>query len=156
MKNMYGKELVFPEDLYYSEELLWVKDLGGNKVRLGICDLAVKSVKHLQYVKISSRPGAQITKGKSLGYVETTKGVWEIVVPLSGTVVEVNPRVAKGNANPIFDDPYGNGWLIDVEMAGDAASELKALMQGSDEKTKKWIVEKAEEIVPLHMDEEDE
>ena len=156
MKNMYGKELVFPEDISYSEELLWVKDLGGNKVRLGICDLAVKSVKHLQYVKISAKPGAQVTKGESLGYVETTKGVWEIIIPLSGTVVEVNPHVAKGNANPIFDDPYGRGWLIELETAGDAASELKALMDGSAEETKKWIDEKAEEIVPLSMMEEDD
>ncbi len=50
MKNMYGKEIVFPEDVYYSEELLWVKDLGKNKVRLGICDLAVKTVKDIVFV----------------------------------------------------------------------------------------------------------
>lgn len=154
MKNMYGKELVFPEDVYYSEELLWVKDLGANKVRLGICDLAVKSVKDLLYVKISIRQGAQAKKGESLGHVETTKGVWDIIVPLSGTVVEVNPPIAQGNANPIVVDPYGKGWLVELETAGDAGSELKALLKGSDAKTKQWILEKAEELVP--MMEEDE
>jgi glycine cleavage system H protein len=154
MKNMWGKELVFPEDVYYSEELLWVKDLGENKVRLGICDLGVKSVKKLIYVKISARPGKQITKGESLGFVETTKMVWDIIVPLSGTVVEVNPIVSKGNPNPIVDDPYGRGWLVELETAGDAGSVLEALMKGSDEKTKKWILGKAEEIVPLMPEEE--
>jgi glycine cleavage system H protein len=156
MKNMWGKELVFPEDLYYSEDLLWVKDLGGNKVRLGICDLAVKSVKTLNFVKITSKVGAQVAKGETLGHVETTKGVWDIVVPFSGTVVEVNPLVAKGSANPIVSDPYGNGWLVELETAGDAESALKALRKGSDEETKKWITEKAEDTVPLSMMEDDD
>ena len=154
MKNIYGKELVFPEDVYYSEELLWVKDLGGNKVRLGICDLAVKSVKNIVYVKISSRIGDKVTKGESVGHVETTKGVWDIIIPLSGTVVEVNGPIAKGNANPIVAEPYGNGWLVELETAGDAASELKALLKGSDAETKKWILEKAEELVPLMEEDE--
>ena len=154
MKNIYGKELVFPEDVYYSEELLWVKDLGGNKVRLGICDLAVKSVKNIVYVKISSRIGDKVTKGESVGHVETTKGVWDIIIPLSGTVVEVNGPIAKGNANPIVAEPYGNGWLVELETAGDAASELKALLKGSDAETKKWILEKAEELVPLREEDE--
>jgi len=154
VKNIYGKELVFPEDVYYSEELLWVKDLGGNKVRLGICDLAVKSVKNIVYVKISSRIGDKVTKGESVGHVETTKGVWDIIVPLSGTVVEVNPPMAKGNANPIVAEPYGKGWLVELETAGDAASELKALLKGSDAETKKWILEKAEELVPLMEEDE--
>jgi len=101
MKNMYGKELKFPEEVYYSEELLWVKDQGGNKVRIGISDLGVKSVKGLVHVKITSRKGAQVAKGDSLGYVETTKGVWEVIAPVSGTVVEINPPIIQGNANPI-------------------------------------------------------
>lgn len=155
MKNMWGKELKFPEDLYYSEELLWVKDLGANKVRLGICDLGVKSVKNLNYVKISARVGGKVTKGESLGHVETTKGVWEIITPLSGTVVEVNPPIARVNANPIVADSYGNGWLVELETAGDSGSALKALRKGSDAETKKWILEKGKELVPLR-EEEDE
>ena len=154
MKNIYGKELVFPEDVYYSEALLWVKDLGGNKVRLGICDLAVKSVKNIVYVKISSRIGDKVAKGESVGHVETTKGVWDIIVPLSGTVVEVNPPIASGRSNVIVTEPYGNGWLVELETAGDAASELKALLKGSDAETKKWILEKAEELVPLMEEDE--
>ena len=155
MKNMWGKELKFPEDVYYSEELLWVKDLGANKVRLGICDLGVKSVKNLSYVKISARVGGKVTKGESLGYIETTKGVWQVIAPLSGTVVEVNPPIAQGNANPIVADSYGKGWLVVLETAGDSGSALKALLKGSDAKTKQWILEKAEELVPKGGEDED-
>ena len=153
MKNIYGKELKFPEDLYYSDDLIWIKDQGGNKVRIGISDLGVKSVKNLMYVKINSRVGTKVTKGESMGYVETTKGVWEIIAPLSGTIVEINPPISKGNASVITSESYGSGWLIDLEMADE--SELQALRKGSDAETKQWIQEKAEELVPL-MDEEDE
>lgn len=154
MKNMWGKELAFPEDVYYSEELLWVKDEGVHRFRVGICDVAVKSVKELLFVDVAPRPGAQVAKGEILGYVETSKGVWEIVAPLSGTLVTVNPPIAQGNANPIVDDPYGKGWLIELETAGDAGSELQALRKGSEAKTREWLREKAEALVPL-MDEED-
>ena len=155
MKNMWGKELKFPEDVYYSKELLWVKSQGGNKVRIGICDLGVKSVKNLNYVKISASVGSKVPKGKSLGHVETTKGVWEIIAPFSGTVVEINPPIAKGNANPIINDSYGNGWLVEMETEGDAGSALKDLMKGSDAETKKWIQEKADELVPKIEEDED-
>jgi len=153
MKNMYGKELKFPEDVYYSEELLWVKDLGGNKVQIGISDLGVKSVKSLVHVKIVARVGTKVSKGDSMGHVETTKGVWEVIAPLSGTVVEINKPITMGNANPIEHEPYGVGWLVEMEMADD--SELKALRNGSNEETKKWILEKVEEVVPL-MEEDDD
>jgi glycine cleavage system H protein len=153
MKNMWGKELKFPEDVHYSEELLWVKDLGANKVRIGVSHLGVKSVKNLNFVKISARVGGKVTKGESLGHLETTKGVWEIIAPLSGTLVEMNPPIAQGNANPIVSDSYGKGWLVELKTEGDAGSALKALLKGSDAKTKKWILEKAEELIPK-MDED--
>ena len=156
MKNIYGKELKFPEDVYYSEELLWVKDQGGNKVRIGICDLGVKSVKNLVHVKINARVGAKVTKGESIGHVETTKGVWEIITPLSGTVVEINPPITRGNASPIVHEPYDTGWLVELETEGDLASQLQVLRHGSDAETRQWIHEKAEELVPLKDEDEDE
>ncbi len=154
MKNMYGKELKFPEDIYYSEEFIWVKDLGGNKVQIGISDLGVKAVKKLAHVKIVAKEGAQITKGKPVGHVETSKGVWEIIAPVSGTVAAINPPLTKGNANPIQMDPYGNGWVMEVETADD--SEVKALKKGADEDTKAWINEMIEENVPLMDEDEDD
>ena len=154
MKNMYGKELIFPEDLYYTEELLWVKDLGGNKIRIGVSDLGVKSVKHLVHVKMSAKAGDKVSKGDSMGHIETTKGVWVINAPIAGTIVEINKPCTMGNANPIDSDNYGTGWIMDMEI--EDAGELKTLMSGADEETKKWLVEKAEEIVPLWEEEDDD
>ena len=153
MRNLYGKELKFPEELYYSEELLWVKDLGGGKVKIGVSDLGTKSVKHLVHVKMSAKAGDKVAKGDSLGYIETTKGVWQIIVPFAGTIVEINKPLTVGNANPTDSDNYGSGWIADIEMAD--ANDLKSLMNGADAETQKWLVEKAEEIVPL-MEEDDD
>ena len=105
------------------------------------------------HVKINPRVGTKVTKGEPIGHVETTKGVWEVITPLSGTVVDINPPIIKGNANPIVHEPYGTGWLVELEMADE--SELKALRNGSEEETKQWIKEKAEELVPM-LDEDDD
>ena len=153
MKNMYGKELKFPEDVHYSEELLWVKKLDGNMIRVGVSDLGVKAVKELVHVNVTAGKNAQVAKGDLLGQIETTKGVWEIIAPLSGTIIEINPPIVQGNAIPIQNDNYGRGWIIEMEMADD--SDLNTLRNGSEEETKKWVQEKAEEVVPL-MDEEDD
>ncbi len=154
MMNMYGKELKFPEDLYYSEEFIWVKDLGGNKVQIGISDLGVKAVKELAHVKIDAKVGDQISKGKPIGHVETSKGIWEIIAPVYGTVMEINPPLTNGNAYPIQMDPYGKGWVMEVEISDE--NEVKALKKGSDESTKAWINEKVEENVPLMDDDDDD
>jgi len=154
MKNMWGKELKFPEDVYYSEELLWVKDLGGNKVRVGISHIGVRATKKLVHIKMSTREGAQVTKGKPMGYMETSKGIWEIIAPFDGTVIEINPPISRGNASTIAEDSYGDGWLVDMEIAGE--SDLKALKNGADAETKKWINDKVEEVVPLMHEADDD
>lgn len=154
MKNMWGKELNFPEDVYYSEEFLWVKDLGGKKVRVGISHLGVKAVKQLVHVKMTVRDGAQVTKGQPMGHVETSKGIWEIIAPFDGTVIGINPPISRSNSTPIVEDSYGEGWLVDMEIAGD--SELKSLRNGADAETKKWIDEKVEEVVPVMQEADDD
>ena len=157
LKNVWGKELHFPEDVYYTPELLWVKSecsgfgcqSGGNKLRIGISDLGVKSVKALTYVRIKSRVGAQLKKGDLIGMVDTSKMVWEIIAPVSGVVVAVNEKLLQGNPALIRNDNYGEGWILQLERTSETESELQQLYKGGEAETKKWIEEKAKEIVPL-------
>lgn len=149
MRNIWQKELTFPEDIYYSPELLWAKDLGGNKIRMGISDLGVKSVKSLIYIRFTTPVGNEIKKGDTLGFVETSKMVWEIITPLSGKLIERNRKLSSGNPAVLVKDPYGEGWLVDIEKTGNTEDELKGLHKGDDTDTKKWINEQAEAIVPL-------
>ena len=149
--NNWGKELKFPEDVLYSPELLWVKIEPENKLRLGISDLGVKAVKRLVYIRIKSRVGDQLKKGDLIGMVETSKMVWEIRVPISGVVVGVNKVHLRGNPNTLEEDPYGEGWLLQLERTSDTESELPQLIRGDEAEGKKWIAERVEAIVPLQQ-----
>jgi len=147
--NSWGKKLSFPEDLLYSPELLWVKVEPENKLRLGISDLGVKAVKSLIYIRVKSRAGKPLKKGELIGMVETSKMVWEIKAPVSGMVVDVNKQLLRGDPSPLVVDPYGKGWILQLERTSESESELPLLLDGSQPKTKEWIAEQVEAIIPL-------
>ena len=153
MKNIWGRELTFPEDVLYTPELLWVKVESGDKLRIGISDLGVKAVKSLLYIEVETPVGTQVKKGDVLGTVETSKAVWEIIAPVSGVVVAVNEKLLQGNPALIELDPYGEGWIVVLERTSETESELQQLLRGGEAKTKKWIEEQVQAIVPLMAEE---
>jgi glycine cleavage system H protein len=56
------------------------------------------------------------------GEVESTKSVSEIYAPISGTIVVINEKL-DSNPEVINSDPYGQGWIAEIEIAGAALSE---------------------------------
>lgn len=150
--NYWGKKLSFPEELLYTPELLWVRIEPEDKLRIGISDLGVKAVKELLFIRIKSRAGDHLKKGDLIGMVETSKMVWEIIAPVSGVVVGVNEQLLSGNPAPIEHDPYGEGWILQLQKTDETESELAQLMPGKEEKTKQWISERIEATVPLQSD----
>ena len=153
MKNVWGKELTFPEDVLYTPELLWIK-VEPEKLRIGISDLGVKSVKRLLFIRIACRVGTQVKKGDTLGMVETSKRVWEIIAPVSGVLIAINKKISSGNTLPLTHDPYGEGWLVEMEKVSETESELQGLLKGDEADTENWIREQAEAIIPLAPDDE--
>jgi len=149
LKNYFGKELKFPEDVSYTPELLWVKEESGNKLRIGISHLGVRAVKKLLYIRIKSRVGDQVKKGDLIGMVETSKMVWEIIAPVSGVVVAVNAKFLPGNPDPLDHDAYGEGWILELERTSETESELQQLHKGGEAETKQWIEEQVEANIPL-------
>jgi len=83
--------------------------------------------------------------------VETSKMVWQIIAPVSGVVVAVNDKLLAGNPAVIEHDPYGEGWILQLQKTSETTRELSQLMPGSDEKTKQWIAERIEATIPLQM-----
>ncbi|MCL5734236.1 MAG: hypothetical protein M1274_01390 [Actinobacteria bacterium] len=146
---MWGYELKFPDGIYYSPELLWVKDEADKKLRLGISDLGVKSVKELIHIRIKSRAGSPVNKGDLIGMVETSKMVWQIIAPISGVVVAVNEKFQKNNPTILHNDPYGEGWILLVERTDETDGQLSQLHAGGEAGTEKWIADLAQTIVPL-------
>ena len=73
-----------------------------------------------------------MTKGGSYGEVESVKAVSDLISPLSGTLLEVNPKVVE-EPETVNEDPYGDGWLARIRL-GDA-SELDDLLDAAAYKT---------------------
>jgi glycine cleavage system H protein len=103
-----------PEELHYSEEHEWVR-AEGTRVRIGITDYAQDALGDIVFVDLPA-VGSQVEVGGQLGEVESTKSVSEIYAPLSGTVTAVNDALADGPER-INQDPYGEGWICELELA---------------------------------------
>jgi glycine cleavage system H protein len=115
-----------PDDLRYSPEHEWVR-VDGTKVRVGITDYAQDALGDIVFVDLPT-VGTEVEVGGQLGEVESTKSVSEIYSPLAGTVTAVNDTLTEGPER-INQDPYGEGWLCELELAtgADPGSLLDAV-----------------------------
>jgi glycine cleavage system H protein len=106
-----------PDDLRYSAEHEWVR-VEGTRARVGITDYAQDALGDIVYVELPA-VGTQLESGGPMGEVESTKSVSEIYAPLAGTITAVNEALTAGPER-INTDPYGDGWICELELAGDA------------------------------------
>ena len=113
----------FPEDLYYSKEHTWVR-LAAGKAVIGVTDHAQKELGAIVFAELPE-DGADIEKNEILGSLESSKTVAEVVAPISGQVLKSN-RDLEEDPSLINDDPYGNGWLVAMEI--DDPDELEGLL----------------------------
>jgi glycine cleavage system H protein len=105
---------VIPEELRYTAEHEWVQPQSG-AVRVGITDFAQDALGDIVYVQLPELD-TQVAAGDPLGEVESTKSVSEIYAPIAGKVVARNEQLADA-PELINTDPYGAGWLVDIEPA---------------------------------------
>jgi len=114
----------FPDDLKYTKDHEWCRVQGGRAV-VGITDHAQDQLGDIVYVELPD-VGDQVKKGEAFGVVESTKAVSELFAPVSGKVVEVNDPLTDA-PETINEDPYEEGWMIQVEMSSPAeANDLLA------------------------------
>jgi glycine cleavage system H protein len=104
---------VIPEDLRYTAEHEWVQPRSGAPVRIGITDFAQDALGDIVYVQLPDT-GTEVAVGDSFGEVESTKSVSELYAPVAGTVVARNDQLAEA-PELINTDPYGAGWLVEIE-----------------------------------------
>ncbi len=110
----------FPEDLRYTKEHEWAR-ADGARVRVGITDFAQDALGDVVYVDLPE-VGAEVTASQAFGEVESTKSVSDVFSPLSGTIVERNPLLDE-RPELVNEQPYGDGWLIVIEVADPALIE---------------------------------
>ena len=111
-----------PEHLKYSSEHEWLAP-AGRTAKVGITGYAAEHIGDIVFVELP-KIGTTVIAGSSFGVIEAVKSVSELFAPVSGTVVAINERVAK-EPELVSADPYGAGWLIEVDMSNEG--ELAAL-----------------------------
>ena len=115
-----------PEDRFYSSEHEWLK-IEGNEASMGISDHAQYALGDVVYVELPEI-GRKINQGSAIGVVESVKAVSDIFAPISGYVRAINNKVLE-NPELINQDPYGEGWLIKIEIS--EPSEQKKLLDNN-------------------------
>ncbi len=113
----------FPENLKYSKDHEWVS-ISGNVGTVGITDFAQRELGDIVYVDIGTA-GDTLDKESVFGTVEAVKTVSDLLMPVSGKIIELNKELDT-NPEAVNQDPYGKGWMVKIELTD--PSELDALM----------------------------
>jgi glycine cleavage system H protein len=112
-----------PEGLLYTKDHEWVK-IEGKKATVGITDFAQGELGDIVYVDITTL-GQEVAEHEVFGTVEAVKTVSDLFMPVSGKIVEVNKGL-DASPEKVNADPYGDGWMIKIEVTGDTKGLLKA------------------------------
>lgn len=111
-----------PAELKYTKDHEWVK-IEGNIAVVGITDHAQGELGDIVYVDVDT-VGDEMEAGAVFGSVEAVKTVADLFLPVSGVVSELNEAL-EDEPELVNTDPYGKGWIVKVEISGDAdLSEL--------------------------------
>ena len=109
---------MFPEDLRYTDKHEWLRAGNGGTVRVGITAFAAEALGDVVYVSLP-QVGEEVALDDSCAEIESTKSVSDVFAPVSGVVTAVNPLL-DGAPETINADPYGAGWMFEVEMSDTA------------------------------------
>lgn len=117
-----------PTNLKYTREHEWIKDNGDGTATIGVTDFAQSELGDIVFVELEE-PGFTFEKDEEFGTIEAVKTVSELYAPVSGEIVAINEQLEE-EPELVNDDPYGDGWMITIELAD--ASELDELMSADE------------------------
>jgi len=106
-----------PDDRKYLESHEWATT-EGDAVRIGISDFAQDELGDVVFVELPAE-GDELAAGEEFGVVESIKAVSDLYAPISGTVTAVNEELFDA-PELLNDDPYGDGWMLEVEPADES------------------------------------
>jgi len=120
-------EASYPDDLLYHPEHDWAR-VDGEVATLGITWYAQDSLGEVVFFE-APEVGRTVAKDESYAEIESVKAVSDVIAPLSGEVVEVNPAISE-KPETVNEDPYAEGWLVKIRMSD--PSETESLMDAAD------------------------
>ena len=113
-----------PDDLYYTEDHEWLRVNNGTAT-VGITDFAQSELGDIVFVELEPE-GTELGKDDIFGTIEAVKTVSELYMPVSGTITAINDELELA-PEIVNDDPYGDGWMIEIEVEN--PEEIDALME---------------------------
>ena len=116
-------EYEFPSELMYLQTHEWIR-IEDNIATIGITDFAQHQLGDIVYVELPEI-GTTIDKGSNVAEIESVKAVGELIMPLSGKIIEINTALA-GKPESVNSSPYGTGWIVKIEINN--KSEIEDLL----------------------------
>jgi glycine cleavage system H protein len=113
-----------PDDLYYTEDHEWLRVEDGTAT-VGITDFAQSELGDIVFVELEPE-GTELGKDDIFGTVEAVKTVSELYMPVSGIITAFNDELEL-SPEVVNDDPYGGGWMIEIEI--ERPAEIENLME---------------------------
>jgi len=114
--------MTIPSELKYTKDHEWIR-LEGDIATIGITAFAQSELGDIVYIEIETI-GETIEKEAVFGTVEAVKTVSDLFMPLTGEVLELNPRL-ESEPELVNKDPYGDGWMVKVKVSDlSSVSEL--------------------------------
>ncbi|GAA4615666.1 glycine cleavage system protein GcvH [Saccharopolyspora hordei] len=104
-----------PDEIKYTEEHEWVQRTGEDTVRVGITEYAQQQLGDVVFVQLPE-VGQQVSKGESLGEVESTKSVSDIYAPVTGEVTARNEGL-EDQPELVNSEPLDGGWMVEIKLA---------------------------------------
>ncbi len=112
-----------PQNLKYTKDHEWIR-VEGNQAYIGLTDYAQGELGDIVFIEIET-VGEKLAKEEIFGTVEAVKTVSDMFMPVSGEVLEVNPKLEE-KPEVVNKDPYGEGWFIKIAVSN--AAELNELL----------------------------
>jgi len=108
-------------DRRYTKTHEWIV-VEGKTATVGITDFAQSQLGDVVFLELPS-PGRKLAEREGFGVVESVKAASDLYAPVAGRISAVNEKLS---ANPelVNSDPYGEGWIMKVELTGDLPAEL--------------------------------
>ncbi|GAA0281636.1 glycine cleavage system protein GcvH [Halobacterium noricense] len=113
-------EFDVPDGPYYTESHEWI-DPNGDTAKIGITDFAQDELGDIVFVELPAT-GTELDGGDELAVIESIKAVSDVYVPAAGVVGDANEAV-ESEPELVNEDPFGDGWLIELELDGDLDTE---------------------------------
>ena len=122
-----------PDDRRYTDQHEWALVQGtdgtATVVRVGITDHAQNALGDIVFVQLPN-VGDEVGPGTPIGEVESTKSVSDVYAPVTGVVAAVNEALTDA-PETINADPYGDGWLVEISVAGAGGDPTEALLDAA-------------------------